>query len=89
MRYRYELKSLHDFSLIVVFSLNCITTSFVTNGKCINVIYDATVGKFCYNPRCSSTIVSEPELPVMHNFVVHSPKSNFSPQLFLKINATF
>ena len=45
--------------------------------------------KFSYNLRSFSTIVSEPRLLVMHNLVVHSPKSNFLLQLSLKINATF
>ena len=45
--------------------------------------------KFRYNPGSSSTIVSEPELIVMHNLVVHGPKSNFLLLLSSKMNATF
>ena len=33
-----------NFNLIVVFSLNRITTSFVTDRLCLNIIYDATTG---------------------------------------------
>ena len=40
---KYDLKLVENFSLIVVLFLNCIATSFVTDGQCHNVIYDAIV----------------------------------------------
>ena len=40
---KYALK-LQCFSLILVLSLNCVTTNFVTYWFRPNVIYDATVG---------------------------------------------
>ena len=69
------------------------TTSFVTDELCFNVIYYATVGLYYLNlatilevlvPLCQNQI----ELPVMHNLVVHSPKFHVLLQLSL-INVTY
>ena len=52
-----------SFTLIVVFSLSCIATSFVTDGLCFNVIYDATVGLY----YLSSATIQEVLVPLRQN----------------------
>ena len=53
---KYALK-LQCFGFIVVFSLNCIATNFVTDLLRFNVIYDATVALH-YTAECRSLVIA-------------------------------
>ena len=67
------------FRLIVIFSLNCITTRFVTDWLCLDVIYDPIVG-WHYGSKATTLEVQVPSEFFIRTLVHHSARTRAAGQ---------